>query len=321
MWNHWAVVTVRKTFARECIDRGRWLRSVSTCTADANDRIIRCGWTGVPIRTATSFRRNYQRLYDAWGTQVTNERCRIRSSRSNYPARFRANSIPLKFPERFLCPPLVEIVHRHSSKGLIAKCARLDAMAKSWPSWNDGKAFYFEEHAWGNDRTASLVECIMQRLFEVHPFRPFSRRLASLFLFLHCRPSSFFTFIRSLFRRDYRWRNATRTSRGSRETDISRYKRERFTAKWIDYSVSRSRQRRKERRLLARAHEQMRTILDRSFALLPRWKDGNRITLITAEIKKNPTYCFITLLAFCHRGFSSSSLFSLQRISFAFVLA
>jgi len=36
---------------------------------------------------------------------------------------------------------------------------------------------------------------------------------------------------------------ATRASRGSRETDISRYKRERFTAKWIDYSVLRSRQR------------------------------------------------------------------------------
>lgn len=43
-------------------------------------------------------------------------------------------------------------------------------------------------------------------------------------------------------------------------------------------------ERRKERRLLARARGQTRTILDRSFALLPQWKDGNRITLITTEI-------------------------------------
>lgn len=104
------------------------------------------------------------------------------------------------------------------------------------------------------------VECIMQRLFEVGPFRPFrpsSRRLALLFLFLSCRPR-----LSLFYSPSFGAKRRAGRSRGemllARREDLERRifrdtKGERFTAKWIDYSVSRSRQRREERRLLARA--------------------------------------------------------------------
>lgn len=111
----------------------------------------------------------------------------------------------------------------------------------------------------------------MQRLFEVRPFRPFSRRrLALLFLRLsRCLPPpSLFPLLFALFRREAasavrRGTTSATTSPGemlllARREDLERRifrdtKGNCFTAKWIDYSVSRSRQRREERRLLARA--------------------------------------------------------------------
>ena len=203
-------MTVRKTFAREYIDRGRWLWSVSTCTADANDRIIRCGRTGVPVRTAASFERNYRRLHDAWGTRVTNERCRAHRRiwsdpiepscafpREKYPAKIhfyvstvRRNNSPS--------------TTRHSTENdvFIAKCAPrehyVDATAKVGPPLTE-KLFISkstrEETAVG---TASPVGCIMQRLFEVRLsfFSPFSFTFSSSPSLLSS--VSLFAFIRSL---------------------------------------------------------------------------------------------------------------------------
>jgi len=275
MWNHWPVVTVRKTFARECIDRSRWLWPVSTCTADANDRIIRCGRAGVPVRTAASFRRNYWRLYDAWGTRVTNERCRahwrIRSSRSSeilgasFPREYFAK-IQRSFYASTAYRNNSPSTTRHSTDDFIAKCAprredRVGATAKVGPPpWR--KSFLFRR-ARVRKRPYSLpVGCIMQRLFEVRPFPPFSLGFTRSPSLSPLPSISLFSLLFALFRREaasaarrprLRFAGEMRYSRGSRETDISRYKRERFTAKWIDYSVLRSRQRREERWLWARA--------------------------------------------------------------------
>ena len=202
-------MTVRKTFAREYIDRGRWLWSVSTCTADANDRIIRCGRTGVPVRTAASFQRNYRRLHDAWGTRVTNEHIGGSDpNRSSHPARFPARSIPLKFT--FTCLLFVEIIHhrrlvtrrRMTSSSRSAREHYVDATAKVGPPLTE-KLFISkstrEETAVG---TASSVGCIMQRLFEVR-LSFFSHRLALLFLlFLLSYRLSLFSLLFTLFRRE-----------------------------------------------------------------------------------------------------------------------
>lgn len=70
----------------------------------------------------------------------------------------------------------------------------------------------------------------------------------------------------------HRRRNATRARANSsiredpREADISQYKGERFTAKWIDYSVSRSP---KGATIVCPARGETRTMLSRSFALPP----------------------------------------------------
>lgn len=90
---------------------------------------------------------------------------------------------------------------------MIAKCTlrredRVDATAKVGPPLTE-KLFISKSTREETAVPTSPVECIMQRLFEVRPFRPFSRRLVLLFLllFLPRRPS-LFSLLFALFRRE-----------------------------------------------------------------------------------------------------------------------
>lgn len=162
-----------------------------------------------------------------------------------------------------MCLPLVEIIHSSFDEGPTTSSLEVRAAPRgarwrdgeSWPS-DDGKAFYFEE---ARVRKPSYYQSGIRMHYAAAVWSPplpsfppsFGSTLSlspSPCLSFHFYSLSFGAKHRS---RLYRRRNATREDlerRIFRDT-----KGERFTAKWIDYSVSRSRQRREERRLLARA--------------------------------------------------------------------
>lgn len=145
-------------------------------------------------------------------------------------------------------------IRRHLTASSV-ECAlrREDRVNESWRSATrklstpKGALWRGEETA-GGAVTANPTGCIMQRLFKVRPIRPLSSRRFALF--------SLPPFLRTLLARTTRRMRgytagemplartvASRRRKDVEGADISRYKGKRFTAKWIDYSVSRSRER------------------------------------------------------------------------------
>lgn len=197
--------------------------------------------------------------------------------------------IPLKCGR---IPARVEIIHRHCL--VVARrlhrrsCAprREDRVGESWTfateklfTYGKGGACPSGEETADGAVSAHPTGCIMQRLFKVRPIRPLSSpRFASLSL-----PPLLRTLSPRRMRRLHRRRNATRAC--TVVVKISRgyfaVQRETFHGE-VDWLFGFAEPREE---LFARAGKR-ETMPGRSFALLPRWKDGNRITLIIAEIIK-----------------------------------
>lgn len=149
---------------------------------------------------------------------------------------------------------------------------RRDAVKVSPPL--KGKLFISKglEHERAREEAAgaSPTGCIMQRLFEVRPFPSFLPTFRSTPSFSLVAFTLSFNVNNAAAPRLHRRRNATRAVpplRGDLERQIFRdTKGKRFTAKWIDYSVCAE----PRRATIVSPRGETRTMLGRSFALLPR---------------------------------------------------